>query len=171
VIVENSRSKKLAGPKSAGDVLGHGVQAENYRYVSALATMARFKVNLLFSESSEETAHLLAELQLAESKKGFGLRLDGVSDTRAKSLHGILQGVTGVNFAVAHALASSSSSGGGRGGGSEGGTTNRSNSKHQIKTVADVVNADCEALEAAAPGLPRKKSLKLRAFFAHSFGS
>lgn len=163
VIVENSRAKKLAGSKAAADVLGHGVQSENYRYVSALATMARFKVNLLFSESSEQTAQLLAELQQAESKKGFGLSLVGVSETRAKALHGIMQGVTGVNFAVAHAFASSSSDG--PNAGVVGHTT------HRLKTVADVINADCDALEAAAPGLPRKKSAKLRAFFQHSFGS
>lgn len=153
VIIENFKVKRQGMSKhhaaaAAAGALGHGTLAENRKYVSAITTMARFRVNLLFSESYEQTAALLNSLREAEDAKGFGLRSDSAACAQAKRFHPVLQHVPGLNLACTHSLVSG---------------------PNALSSLADMINADTARLEAAAPGLPPKKSAKLRKFFRHSY--
>ena len=125
----------------------HGLLSGNAKYETTLVKLVRFKVNLLFSDSVDETADLIWELASGEITKSFGLPpiLPPATEAgaHANQVAKLLLRVPGINFGVASTLAAS----------------------ELAESFESLVNAKADALEKAAPALSAKKAASIARFF------
>lgn len=144
---------KAAGPQSA-----HGDFANSKKYMSTLITLARFRINILFSDSSQHTARLVHDLYADESKKGNGLQAiqssaaewqGGHPDvkTHTRTVVAALQEIPRVGYGVVHSLVSAP----------------------RLTSVRDILNATDTTLPQLVKGIPPKKAAVVHAFARQSY--
>eukprot|EP00040_Diaphanoeca_grandis_P024291 m.133320 g.133320 ORF g.133320 m.133320 type:complete len:279 (+) comp29668_c0_seq1:84-920(+) len=114
------------------------------KYESMVLSLARFNINLLFSDSASDTAKLIEGLASDELKKGFGV----APPKKPVNLQwvNVLMSIPGINYGIAMCLCTSTST----------------------LSFTGLVNSTAKQLEQLVPGLNSKKAEQICWFFKSS---